>query len=141
MANIFWDTNLFIYLFEEHPKHGPAVLELWERMTQRDDRLITSAFTLGELLVQPTRAGDAALAETYRNLFLQGAIHIVNFDAGCAAHYARLRTDKTIRPPDAIQLACACAARADLFVTNDHRLARKSIPGLPFISALETVPL
>lgn len=142
MTAIFWDSNLFIYLFQKHPEFGPAVLGLWDRMRRRGDRLMTSAFTLGELLVHPQKFGNAERAQRYQNLFSDPAsIQIINFDIHCAPHYAHLRGDRTISPADAIQLACAVAGRASLFITNDDRLSRKGIPGLPFISGLRSVPL
>ena len=51
MANIFWDTNLFIYLLEDSPGFGAAVRDLRRRMLHRHDRLFTSAMTVGEVLV------------------------------------------------------------------------------------------
>ena len=53
MKSIFWDTNLFIYLLEDSPKFGQAVAELRRRMLRRNDRLFTSAMTVGEVLVKP----------------------------------------------------------------------------------------
>ena len=46
-------------------------------------------------------------------------------------------SDRMIRPPDAIRLACAAEANIDLFIANDDRLSRKAIPGVRFISSLE----
>lgn len=42
-----------------------------------------------------------------------------------------------IRPPDAIQLACAAQVGVDLFITNDDRLSRLTIPGIQFLVPLE----
>ena len=53
--------------------------------------------------------------------------------ADAAWEYARLRRDRTIRPPDAIQLACASAAKTNLFITNDARLSRKTVAGVDVI--------
>ena len=41
-----------------------------------------------------------------------------------------------IRPPDAIQLACAAQVGVDLFITNDDRLSRLTIPGIQFLVPL-----
>ena len=62
---------------------------------------------------------------------------ILPFDAACAPRYATIRTDRTIKAPDAIQLACAAAAGTDLFITNDDRLSRKHVPDVKFITSLE----
>ena len=59
------------------------------------------------------------------------------FDVECAGRYAAIRADRSIKPPDAIQLACAGAAAVDLFITNDDRLSRKHVRDVKFITSLE----
>jgi hypothetical protein len=51
--------------------------------------------------------------------------------------YASIRQDRTISPPDAIQLSCAAAAGIDMLVTIDDRLSRKKIPGIQFLVSLD----
>lgn len=136
MSRIFWDTNLFIYLIEDFGDLSGRVAGLRKRMLERGDELYTSALTLGEVLIKPLEAGDEVLARRYEAGLHQGAV-IVPFDAEAARLYAGIRKDRTIRPPDAIQLACAAQARVDLFITNDERLSTKTIPRVQFISALQ----
>ena len=84
--------------------------------------LATSALTLGEILVQPLRAGRQELAEGYAEA-LQRLV-LIPFDAAAASHFGALRaTHPSMRPPDALQVACAIAANCELFLTNDRRLA------------------
>ena len=141
MAKIYWDTNLFIYLFEEHPVLVPAVKSLRARMAQRGDRLFTSALTLGEVLVKPAETGRGDLADRYLGFFRGSAVTVIPFDLEASVRYAAIRRDRSIRPPDAIHLACAATAGIDLFITNDDRLSRKAIPGISFLCALDRVPL
>ncbi len=136
MSRIFWDTNLFIYLLEDKGAQTKAVVRLAERMEQRGDQLITSALTLGELLVHPVALGDDELAARYENI-LSSRATIVAFDEAAGRHYARVRQDRSIKGPDAIQLACAAKAQVDLFITNDFRLAGKVIPGIQFLVPLD----
>jgi len=135
LAKIFWDTNLFIYLFEEHPAFVGRVDELRRRMLARGDRLYTSALTVGEILV-----GVEEAAERYQAFFQSPAVTVVPFDLRAAANYGRIRQDRGIARPDAIQLACAAAAEMNLFVTNDDRLSRKVVGGIDFITSLELAP-
>jgi predicted nucleic acid-binding protein len=109
-------------------------------MLERGDRLITSTLTLGEILVKPAERGDAQLCSRYEAA-LSAAALILPFDAKAAVSYASLRTDRALRPPDAIQLACAGAAGVDLFITNDARLQRKQVDGIQFIVPLERSPV
>lgn len=135
MSRIFWDTNLFIYLIEDYGELSERVVQLRERMLRRADRLYTSTLTLGEVLVKPHEAGNAELELQYETALAAGAT-VVPFDAGAARRYAAIRMDRSIRPPDAIQLACAAQAAVELFVTNDERLAQKIVPGIHFVTSL-----
>jgi predicted nucleic acid-binding protein len=134
VTRIFWDTNLFIYLLEGG-RFAPRVRDLRKRMAERGDELFTSALTLGELLVKPTEAGEAASRD--HRASLEQAATIVPFDTEAAVHYASIRADRTIKPPDAIQLACAAAANIDLFITNDDRLSSKVVSGVKFVTSLD----
>ena len=136
MSRIFWDTNLFIYLIEDFRDLSERVTALRRRMLERGDELYTSALTLGEILIKPMEAGNESLARRYESVLLQGA-EIIPFDVEPARLYASIRKDRTIRPPDAIQLACAAHARVDLFITNDERLSTKSILNIQFVSSLQ----
>lgn len=141
MARIFWDTNLFIYLMEDKGDLADRVEALWGGMRLRGDHLYTSALTLGEILVKPSAEGAIALGQEYLRLLRNPMITVLSFDATTAPHYARVRVDKSIRPPDAIQLAVASAADIDLFITNDQRLSRKNVPGIKFITSLDRAPI
>ncbi len=57
MSRIFWDTNLFIYLFEDYGELSNRVGSLRRSMLKRGDQLVTSTLTLGEILVKTIGAG------------------------------------------------------------------------------------
>ena len=106
----------------------------------RGDQLLTSAMTLGEVLVKPTQSGDSKAADYYRKLITTTAI-LLPFEEKAALVYARLRGDRSLRPPDAIQLACAASVGVDLFVTNDVHLHSRQVPGIQFIAPLDRTPI
>ncbi len=136
MSRIFWDTNLFIYLIEDYGKLTERVVRLAERMLERNDQLCTSTLTLGEVLVKPVEVGDESLRQKYEELLSRHA-SLIPFDEEAARIYGHIRCDRSIRAPDAIQLACAAQARVDLFITNDDRLSERTIPGIQFLASLE----
>jgi predicted nucleic acid-binding protein len=140
MARVFWDTNLFIYLFEHNPEWSAQVVEFRQRMVARKDQLLTSYLTLGEVLTKPREAGNSVLDKSYLNFFLHGPVELIAFEVEAAKRYAEIRSRERIRPADAIQLACAAAARSDLFVTNDNRLSAMAIPGITFITGIQRIP-
>lgn len=140
MSKIFFDTNVFIYLFEDYEPFSSLVDSFWRRMIQRGDKLVTSTMTLGELLVKPTRLGAASMVEEYDRT-LRSRAQIINFDAFVAWRYASLRATHALRNADAIQLACAANFGVDLFITNDKQLHSLNVPGIGFIAPLDKVPL
>lgn len=136
MSRVFWDTNLFIYLFEDYGELSKEVSGLRQRMISRGDQLFTTTLTLGEILVKPIEKGDDELRRAYLQAVTVAAV-MLPFDQETAEHYARIRQDRTIKAPDAIQLACAAQARIDLFITNDDHLKGKVVSGIQFIASLK----
>jgi predicted nucleic acid-binding protein len=140
MARVFWDTNLFIYLFEKNAEWSPRVIELRRRMLARGDELLTSYLTVGEVITKPKQLNNAMLERSYLNFFSGGSVELVGFSLDAAQRYGDIRSRERIRPADAIQLACASAARTDLFVTNDNRLSGLVVSGVTSVTGIERVP-
>ena len=143
MSRVFWDTNLFIYLFEDYGVLSKAVAQLRSSMLDRGDQLLTSTLTLGEILVKPTERGDAELYRKYEQAITSAAT-MIPFDVKAAKVYAAMRAEgskQSLRAPDAIQLACAASAKVDLFITNDERLQGKHVDGIQFIVPLGRTPV
>ena len=137
MSRIFFDTNLFIYLLQDSGERGARVAGLVERISERRDELLTSTLTLAEVLVKPLATGDVAWAERYEKQLQTPGVALIPFDRSCARIYAQIRQDRSVKPPDAIQLSSAASAGCNLFITNDDRLSRKIIPGIQFICSLD----
>jgi predicted nucleic acid-binding protein len=138
VSRIYWDTMLFIYWLEDHPQFAKRVGTIRTRMEERQDQLITGAFTFGEVLAGIYRKGSADLARESR-LLLEGVVsEVIPFNLETADHYARIRGILGLPPADAIHLASAAQAGADLFLTNDKKLLGKLVPGIQFIAALDT---
>jgi predicted nucleic acid-binding protein len=140
VSRIFWDSNLFIYLFEGKGAMYDRAAHLREKMRTRGDQLLTSALTLGEILVKPIRINDPDLVQGFEAAITRTAL-VVPFDVDAAMIFARLRAARNISAPDAIQLACAAAAGTDLFVTNDERLQKQQVEGIQFIVPLDRSPV
>jgi predicted nucleic acid-binding protein len=140
MSRVFWDTSLFIYLFEGEGSILKQMTALRQSMLARGDQLITSALTVGEILVKPIEQRDDDLARKYVEAIEATAL-ILPFDAKCVSIYAGLRCDRSLKPPDAIQLACAAEFGVDLFITNDAKLYKKRVQGIQFVVPLERAPL
>jgi predicted nucleic acid-binding protein len=140
VSKVFLDTNFFVYMFEGREPFRSRVLAIRKRMIDRGDRIVTSAMTLGEVLVKPAKLGQASLIQQY-DAAIRASAQVVGFDASVASRYASLRATHRIRNADAIQLACASHFGVDLFITNDKGLHKLNVPGIGFIAPLEKVPL
>lgn len=140
MARIFWDANLFVYLFEDKGPLAARVDAIRRGMVERRDALYTSSMAAGEVLAGPLAAGREDIWETYLRFFRGPAVNLIPFDLQAAGMYSRVRQDRSIGRADAIHLACAGAAEIDLFITNDDRLTRKHAPGVKFLTSLAAAP-
>ena len=138
MSRVYWDSMLFIYWLEDHPQYAKQVDAIHSRMKQRQDRLITGAFTFGEVLAGTYRKGRADLADQFRTLLRSVVAEIVPFTVETAEHYARIRGALGTTPADAIHLASAAQSGTDLFLTNDKSLVGKIVPGIQFIAMFDT---
>ena len=138
MSRIYWDTMLFIYWMEDNPQFAQRVDAIYSRMQERQDTLLTGAFTFGEVLAGAYRKGAVQAANESRHLLRDVVSEVVPFTEETADHYARIRGALGLPSADAIHLACAAQAGTDLFLTNDKRLLGKFVPGIQFIAPLDT---
>ncbi len=138
MSRIYWDTMLFVYWIEEHPRYAKRVQHLLQRMRMRQDHLCTSAFAVGETLAGPYKTGDKEIARKIRDVFRSSFVEVIPFTLETADHYAEIRAVNGVSSADAIHLACAAQARTDLFLTNDSDLIGKVVPGIQFIAGIDS---
>lgn len=117
---IAFDTNIFVYYFEQNRRFGQAARRAISLLTKDKVRGVTSVISLIELLSLPqSKAAVANLKDLYSQIARLTTVD-VNEDIGLGA--ARIRREYRYRTPDAIQLATALIFKADIFFTNDRRL-------------------
>ena len=133
------DSAPFIYYIEAHPTYIQTVRPFFDGMRQGEFQGVTSVVALLELLVNPLRRDRPELAEQYRNILLHSDnVTCTDFSPQIAELAAKLRSEHTIRTPDAIHLATALHARASHFLTNDARLP--SLPSLEILILDRLIP-
>ena len=113
---------MFIYFIEENELHLHKVHNLLEFLEKNGYEIITSTLTLGEILTKPYKENRLDLVETYKDFFSQ--MELVELNNEITSLFAKVRADYRIKIPDAVQLASAVYAKAELFVTNDDGLSR-----------------
>lgn len=117
------DTNLFIYVFEQHPEFGEKAKVILEQIEDGFVAAVASSVSLTEILVKPIREGNLTLEKQYKLLFSHFPnLTILPIDNMVAERAAYLRGKYNIKTPDALIVATALVANADLFITNDQRL-------------------
>jgi len=116
------DTAPLIYFIEEHPTYLPILDSFFEKLDKGSIRVVTSVITLSEVLVKPLRDGDTELAQQYRDILLNAeGLTTVEVSVAIAEKAAQLRSQYSLRTPDAIQIATALQSGATALITNDIR--------------------
>jgi len=118
----FFDSNIFIYLIEENLKYLPWVHNLMDFLETHDYEIITSTLSLGELLTKPYKENRLDLVKKYKELLAN--IEMVELNCEIADSFSKIRAQYSIKTPDAIQLASALHANAQIFISNDEKLLR-----------------
>lgn len=115
------DTSPLIYYIEEHFSYIELLDKFFDSLRIGDFRAVTSTVTLLEVLVQPLRCGDEALAHRYNDILLSSpSITLCSVTHATAQDAAELRARHNLKTANAIQLATAIGAGALAFLTNDR---------------------
>jgi uncharacterized protein len=138
MSRICWDTMLFVYLLQDNPDHAPRVQALLARARTRGDLLFTSYLALGEIMAGVERSSNQQAASAVHDSLAEMGFSFLPFDGNAVAPFSKLRAQRNVKAPDAIQLACAASAGIDLFFTGDKRLTKLDVPGIQFIADFNT---
>ncbi len=114
------DTMVLVYLINNEESYVDAV----KKRLNSAKEVILSCMGMGEILAGFALKNDKngklkflAFIETYRKL------SVVGFGKQEALIFAELRAKyPSLKPPDAIHLATAISAKADVFLSNDKKL-------------------
>lgn len=133
------DTPPIIYLVEANPTYDALVSAIFTRIDLGEIEAFSSTISLAEVLVQPLKRGNVALADQYRELLLHSAnFTLVSVGSAVAERAAELRARYNLRIPDAIQIAAALDEGCEAFLTNDTRLSRVTELPILVLDDLET---
>lgn len=120
---LFLDTAPIIYFLDEDKNFGKKTREILEEALQSENRVCTSVITFEEYLVYPYRTGNIEKVEAFEEFLYDCGIPVYQIDVDTAKKAACIRSEyKNFKGMDALQLAAACLAGCDLFLTNDKQL-------------------
>jgi len=124
--SIFIDTAPFIYFIEAHNQFGPLTREIFASINALKIKGITSVLTLTELLPKPVSIGNNELAGIFSEYLRRGNnLELIAISADIAEEAGILRgKHQFLRTIDALQIAAAIHAKADIFLTNDKGLKK-----------------
>ncbi len=125
---LYLDANPIIYSIEGVPEFRLAALAWIERAEAAQHAVITSRLSRLECRVKPLREGNTDLLQRFDGFFSREELEIVEVSAEVIENATELRAKHNFRAPDAIHLASAILAKADVFLTGDQNLKR--CPGL-----------
>lgn len=119
------DTAPFIYFLERNVTYVDLVREVVRRISTGVLTGHTSVITLTEVLVQPLRLGNTALAQRYQRFLSRSRnLSLEAITASVAEQAADLRARYGLRTPDALQIAASLGSGCAAFLTNDVQLKR-----------------
>ncbi|MFN0160604.1 MAG: type II toxin-antitoxin system VapC family toxin [Burkholderiales bacterium] len=116
------DSAPIIYFLEDHPRLAARFAPVFEAEAEGALDIVISAITVAEVLAGPLKAGNEALAASYRRAL--SLWEIVSVDAELAALAARLRIAHGLRLPDALQAATALVSGSAALITHDRDFSR-----------------
>ncbi len=114
---IFPDSDVVIFLVEDHPKFRPLVDAALSDL--QSGSLMTCAMVRFETLTKPTQNNDHWLLQDYHHFYRTSCqSHVITettFDLALT-----LRARHRLKSPDAINLACAIQSGSEVFLINDR---------------------
>ena len=127
---VYPDTNVWLYALERHEPFNTVAEALLAALIRGPHQIVSSPLVVGELLVLPRRTGDHFIEASYRHFFSHSRIMMVTDIRSIAAPFADARAHSGLTSADALHIAAATVANADVFVTEDRKLLSKKLSGI-----------
>jgi predicted nucleic acid-binding protein len=125
VSRIYLDACSIIYFVEtSSPFHTALVSRLLQIQRDPTSRLLTSRLSCLECRIHPIRQRDDELLATYNSFFATSRLILIDVAEAVIERATILRANHSFKTPDAVHLASAIEAKADLFLTGDASLAR-----------------
>lgn len=124
---LYIDTNILIYLLEDHGQRSQQVATALKRFSKQAHPFVTSVLTITEFLAG-TECTDSDILYKIPNL----GFHPL--DTVVAEQAARLQRQHDLRIGDALHLATAQTLHASRLFTNDKQLTKIASGILPVVT-------
>lgn len=125
------DSNVLIYLLDADPGRAETAASIINAVAMGQIEGVLASIGLAEALVGPAQTGDGAAFEHAAATIRDMGFRIAPMDAAAAEDAAWIRGRTGMSLPDAVHIACAQAAGATAFVTNDRGIPVQ--PGIDIV--------
>lgn len=124
---VYWDSSVFIAFLKNEPGRADICRLILEAAERGEVKIVTSAFTLAEVIKQPERPPISEEQERFIQAYFEREfIVIINVDRFIGNAARRIARDFQLKPADAVHVATATAANVDVMHSYDDRLRKKS---------------
>ena len=121
MGVTHFDAGVVIGYLDADDAHHAGAREMLAAAVDSNRPLAIAASALAECLVGPARRGEAEI-RIVLELMARIPFAVIDLDTAVATEAARLRArHRSLRLPDALVIATATLAEADVLVTTDRR--------------------
>jgi predicted nucleic acid-binding protein len=135
------DTSPLIYFIERHASYFDRMAVIMKTIDTGTVAGVSATIALTEVLVQPNKTGDTALASRYEAVLTHSrSFRLEPMTTQIARRAAYLRATYNLRTPDAIHMATALETGCDAFLTNDLGLRRVTLLPVLVLDELELDP-
>ena len=119
------DTNVLIYLFEDHPRFGRTAEYVFEQIAGGAFRGVITPITVAELLVKPLETGRTDIADAYQSAMRHmPGVELIALDVETGVLAGALRAQYGLPLPDMMQAAAAMRYANPIILTQDARLGK-----------------
>ena len=120
---VYFDTNVFIYALDGHEDYALVLEQLFGIIFDKGLQVITSELTLAECLVKPVKDGNHEAVQQFENHIQNSSTLTVKpVTRGILKGAAYVRSQLSLKLPDAIHMATAIEHGCKTFITNDKKL-------------------
>jgi predicted nucleic acid-binding protein len=128
---------VWLYFLQASSPFYPDATKLFYRIAANQHQMVSSPLILGELLVLPKRNGDTFTEAAYKQLFKRSPIAMLTDISSISETFSEIRAIFRFASADTLHLSLASVANVDIFVTEDQKLANKSVPGIGSILTIQ----
>ena len=124
---LFLDSNALIYLIEGDELLVAQVQQTIQSHidTHTEILIAVSSLSLLECRVLPLRNNDIKLLQRYDEFFSTDGLLIVDLSRNVVDIATRIRSDYSLKTPDALQAACCLSLQTNhIFLTEDNAFSK-----------------